>query len=504
MKSLWYHAELLSDVVVSAHSATTGGHETLDYLPGATLLGVLASQLYSSLTPEDSFTAFHSGELVFVDARPVTQESMIPAIPMPISLHIPKISNNKANLHNFAHPQHQRQSGHQYKQLRHGYLRVEDHQVTQIQPQAKSTRAKVGLANSPLSKHKRNKENQLYTYNAIGAGACYLYEIRALTIKAEHVLQQIADHLGECAYLRIGRSKRTEYGSVQIKPIPAPPAPTLCTDGSHLCFIALSDTAFRDPVTGAPRLIPNAQDFGLPEHSELDWSLTHLRRRGYSPFNGKRRLYDLERQVITRGSVVTFKLCKGDTFDFKSLSTHLSWGLGDYTEGGLGQWLVNLKGFNHPELTLQQEKNSIIQSDIFALPFMEWASRTMKRDLAKVDAGELALKWETTFKPYCQGRNGLSKAQLGTLRTAGERFDPEELYQALFKESGEFSVCSTRGVRAQKWVLNTRSGKSAADTLKELFDESIDQKHLWSLTLQATASRLVKSLNRGTSERTQS
>ena len=39
MNILHFRADLKADVIFSERSATTGGHTTLDYIPGAALLG---------------------------------------------------------------------------------------------------------------------------------------------------------------------------------------------------------------------------------------------------------------------------------------------------------------------------------------------------------------------------------------------------------------------------------------------------------------------------------
>ena len=43
MNQFAFEIELLDDLVISARSATTGGHQTLDYIPGQTLLGACAA-----------------------------------------------------------------------------------------------------------------------------------------------------------------------------------------------------------------------------------------------------------------------------------------------------------------------------------------------------------------------------------------------------------------------------------------------------------------------------
>ncbi len=497
MKSLWYLAELESDVVITASSSTSGAHETLDYLPGATLLGYLASRLYSKLSSEEAFRMFHSGEVIFSDARPIGEDDAAIAIPMPLSLHTVKQPQNHT-VYNFSHPEHHREEGSQYKQLRRGYLLLNRDKVFRFRAIEKSTRAKVGLSRSPISGKMREDENRLYTYNSISAGARFVIEVRAITAAAESLLDHIEGELSLRPRTRIGRSKRAEYGAVTLNPIDPPRSLALERGGHtghHLSFVALSDCCLRDSTSGIPSLTPSARDLGLPDDVKLEWSLTHLRRRTYSPFNGKRRRVDLERQVITRGSVVTFSVTPELNIDLETLQVALARGVGEYTEAGLGQWAIMPEAIDRSALNLSQQEPSEQEAPIIEMPLMSWASAAIKERHLKVEAGELALEWEDAMSPYCRGRDGLTRSQLGNLRHAGETLNEQALYSSLFEVSGMYTVNADKGVRALKWSLPKR-GVSAAATLQRLFDESRDRQHLWSLTLQATASRLVKSLNR--------
>ena len=58
MKQRSLNIELIDDCVFSAHAATQGGHESLDRIPGATLLGVAASRLYAQLSRQQAWLAF--------------------------------------------------------------------------------------------------------------------------------------------------------------------------------------------------------------------------------------------------------------------------------------------------------------------------------------------------------------------------------------------------------------------------------------------------------------
>ena len=54
----------------SARAATEGDHQTLNYIPGAALLGWAAARLYDDM--EDPFCVFHSGAVRFSNALPLT------------------------------------------------------------------------------------------------------------------------------------------------------------------------------------------------------------------------------------------------------------------------------------------------------------------------------------------------------------------------------------------------------------------------------------------------
>ncbi len=60
MRAMELELALVDDVVATEYPATEGGHGSLDYLPGAMLLGVAARRLYPTLTRADAFLLFLS------------------------------------------------------------------------------------------------------------------------------------------------------------------------------------------------------------------------------------------------------------------------------------------------------------------------------------------------------------------------------------------------------------------------------------------------------------
>ena len=58
MKRLNFRIKFVTDIILNATAATEGNNNTLEYIPGAALLGI-AAQGYDSLG-NDAFDVFHS------------------------------------------------------------------------------------------------------------------------------------------------------------------------------------------------------------------------------------------------------------------------------------------------------------------------------------------------------------------------------------------------------------------------------------------------------------
>src|SRR5690606_7518915 len=71
-------------------------------------------------------------------------------------------------------------------------------------------------------------------------------------------------------------------------------------------IMLLGELALEDERTGAPRLMPQATDFGLPADWALDLEHSFVRFRSYDRFNGYRKSFDVQRQVLQRGAVLVF------------------------------------------------------------------------------------------------------------------------------------------------------------------------------------------------------
>lgn len=317
--------ELLEDTVISATSATAGAHHSLDYIPGATLLGAAAARLYGQLGSE-AFGVFHGNAARFSDGLPLVADR--PAWPVPLSWHEEKFNPARADskvdgaqLINLATDQ--RPEGSQLKQLREAHVDIATGAWIKL---ALRLRMKTALQEGSA------KEGALFGYEAIPAGSRFLATISA---RDEALLEQLMDVFQQG--ILIGRSRSAEYGraSVTLENPPALPE-TVDSPSSDLNFLYLASDLCLLNRNGQPCLAPEGEDLGI-EGAKLVPENSFLRTRSYAPWNAYRRHHDMERQVIARGSVLALD---GD-IDPAALQAIARDGLGLYRNQGLGRVLVN-------------------------------------------------------------------------------------------------------------------------------------------------------------------
>jgi len=394
MKTVHFTARLLGDAVISERSATSGGHRCLDHIPGACLLGAAASRIYNELG-SDAFTIFHSGQVRFGNAYPLDSDAR-PTLPIPLSWHCEKgvdlgerVDDIKNLLHatveNFAEWDKQ---GVQQKQIRNGYFSSAGELVRSSRCYRMKTaidRKRQGMA----------EDGQLFGYEALAAGSLWYFNIAFDDQVPERLIEKVADALS--GRIRVGRSRSAEYGLLQTEKIPRQESVPVLQACNQLFLYCVSDLALIDHATGCPVLVPTARHFGLPE-AEFNAGMSYLRTRCYVPFNGTRRRFDLERQVIVKGSVLVFTRNEGfSTTDLAHLNERLAAGVGLYRQDGLGLLLANppfLAGFGFSmaecspslDLPVRREQQEIP-------PLATWLAARADEQKREVDAIVRAEHW---------------------------------------------------------------------------------------------------------------
>jgi len=322
--SLWLRLELLDDVAVSQSSATVGGHRSLDFLPGAALLGAVARRTYKALDEVTAIRLFHAGKLRFGPGLPEAADGGC-TVPSPLSLHERK-DGGDGELLNLAVSE--RPAGLQYRQVRNGFR---DGELGAVMV------GRRGSMRTSVTREGRAREGFLFTVNAISRGAVFLSRVDADDAQD---LACVAALDGQV--IRLGKSRSAEFGGVRVQVLTQPPPEGAwqCEEGrvSTLRILAVSDVALRSEV-GAPTFEPTPAHLGLPGSWRWDVARSFLRTRSWSPFNAYRGRPDLERQVLSAGSVLVFT---GDeAVDLSDIRARLAPGVGEGRAEGLGQVLVN-------------------------------------------------------------------------------------------------------------------------------------------------------------------
>ncbi|MDI9631259.1 MAG: hypothetical protein QM311_07365, partial [Acidobacteriota bacterium] len=294
----------------------------------------------------------------------------------------------------------------------------------------------------------RASEAQLFEYEALQAGARFRAEVQI----DDDVPPEIDGKLEAAlcnTQLRLGRSKRKEFGRARTstrKDAPSPPDPQPA-DGLLLLYFR-SDVALTDPGTGQPTLVPQGEHFGLPE-APVVWEHTFLGARRYSPINAKRGRPDLERQVLVQGSVLALRPAGGVT---AADLARLAAGVGAYRAEGLGQLLVDppFLAARHPYFTGTVPTTGSA-APVLKHPLQRWAEEGAQRRQRREDAYAKAAEWlrDGSFARKA-ARPGRSQWGLVRERATLAR-DGEALFQDLFGDGTREPGLLRRGVRQEAW-----------------------------------------------------
>lgn len=344
MRHLHFTVTLLEDVIFSEKTASTGSHATLDHLPGAAFLGYCAGKLYAPLKDE-AYTVFHSGQVRFNNAYPLT-ECDNPTIPVPLCWHLAKgksIDFHGDQLVNLIHTTDQtfdqwEKGGIQQKQIRTGFFAENNNYLTPDRRFCLKTaidRKKLG----------RSADSQLFGYESLVAGSRWYFCIDLDSTVSSSIDEKICSVFADKTFC-IGHSRTAEYGLVKVEMVEngSVSFEAGSSDCNVLLVYALSDLALRNTQTGVPTLIPESKHFSLPDDATFLPEKSYLRNRYYAPFNSYRRSFDLERQVIAKGSVLAFR--RNESFTDTELTacrTVVAGGVGSYRYDGLGKVLVQPK-----------------------------------------------------------------------------------------------------------------------------------------------------------------
>lgn len=482
-QTLYFSLRLLSNCIISQSAATAGDHDCLDYVPGSALLGVAAGRLYAGLSQAQSNQLFHSGSVRFGDALPLNGDEC--SWPVPMCWHqikgedIYQGSSAKQQLNPNAIFDPSRKSpeeGKQPKQLRDGHVTASGKLIKAEKDYELKTaiNAQTGSAAS----------SQLFGYQSLKAGQEFIFTITVDTSVDAKLVKQLADSLaGE---VLLGRSRSAQFGKANIKKISNLSDIAQVSADTSLRLWLLSDLALLDDM-GNPLVSPTAKALGLPEGSKWQVNQSFIRSRSYTPFNAKRRSYDLQRQVISRGSVLVFSLPRALTAqELQSLRF-----VGQFQEMGLGQIAINpqllataVPAFSSPKVAkvvtekLPAEPNSLLirvlshkRATLDINGEIEKQAKILVNEILK--ALNSAARWVGLPEGYYPADIPV-RSQWGEVRNIAVTYSkqPEQLDYQLFavdKDDLKYNPHAVLRERAGQpaWKLEINATETLAERIKE-------------------------------------
>jgi len=338
--------ELLAPVVARAR-AVGNVVESLDHVPGTTMLAALAPHLRAAGV--DVGEAVRSGDVVVTDAYP--EVGGVAGLPTPSCYRTVKDTEGfltAGGALNTFMPGPTTDGDGQTQQVRGGYIGFVS---AGSLPAHRPHRAGVGAAthNTIVDELQRPDETVggVYTYESIRAGTTLRFSVLLRGQDSAYVAAKLTHDLDNTE-LRVGTSKKDGYGLARVRTIDAEPA----TDPQHgagtnneisawcVSDLALVDHALRPTTTAAAFGAELGTALGCKlEPIDDHVTLRTTRRDG---FHGRWGLPKASLAAIAAGSVARFRIVGAPP----ATVTPEVW-LGERCAEGLGHVLVN-----HPALDL--------------------------------------------------------------------------------------------------------------------------------------------------------
>lgn len=210
MFSLRYSITFESPVIISVNSGEANMTETYDFIPGSTILGILASKYIKNKNIVDAhkdegfYNLFLNGGIIFSNTYLALKENseVIPTTPMPFSIQKGK---NSEEIYNLAYNEVDEQT----KPLNsYGFLR-NDKVIYDV------PRKKINFHHYRKSRLKGHSEKNggIFNYEYLTSGQVFIGEIYG----DEGDLKEIKSLFKDKFHINIGRSHNAEYGSAVME-----------------------------------------------------------------------------------------------------------------------------------------------------------------------------------------------------------------------------------------------------------------------------------------------
>lgn len=444
MKKIDFKVTFLSDIVLNKSSNTEGNIETLDFITGASFLGMVAKN-YDKF--ENSFDVFHSGKIRFGEATPFSENKL--TYKVPFCFFAPKLNENNSEVYNnhFVEYSNEDILNKQLKQLRSGYITSNlDYLSLDYVYSQKAAYDKT---------NRKSKDSSMFGYKAIKKGTTWKFSIKFYDIDEKTQNQVIENILGE-KYL--GKSKTSQYGKVlieELKDFKEENLEKLNTSGTTYIYINSSLALFDG--NGMPTFEPTKENLGLTNAS-IDWKKTQIRTKKFTPYNFKRQTNDYTRVVIEKGSVIALiNVSKEDINILKN-------GIGGYLNEGYGEVLINpnflLKedSFSLNKIEKKNQEQEIIEEKEVDNTLISFLTQKVKE---KTEIYDLGKDVQTFIDKNKSVFEKVSKSQWGQIRMLVQFNQKDKIYVEKIKEF------ITHGTSKKQW-----------ENGKKLFFDTLDNKKI--------------------------
>lgn len=391
MYCLKYKITTLSPVVLSALYGDMNMVSTEKFIPGTTVLGLLARKYITeqeldntSAHLDDNFLNwFLKGNLIITNGYISTSNAQYTFYPTPLSIH--KDKNNKYKIVDLMF--YEKAETEQQTKPAGGFCYIEGENI-----------ADEEVSTSLNFHHQRDyekgiaREGFFFNYESILENQIFMGKLRG----TEGTLKNLKSLCGDSWIAFIGRSKNTQYGKVkfeflnEIEPI---------EDNSGEWENQVSLTLLSDTII--------YNDFGFPttNKTELEKLLAgakiekaFVKKSDIENFVGVWRLKKSSDTSFQAGS--TFSLNLSDGYDRKKLAELEIYGIGERTHEGFGQcrigWQDKKAEYNPWTLQLDQLENEEPTSKITAITKNILTSLVKKAFIKEAEA--MALRDLNTFK----------------------------------------------------------------------------------------------------------
>jgi hypothetical protein len=450
MKKHQYICTLLSDIVISSTSASSGFNPSLNYIPGSKFLGIIARDCYDENDENSTLDLFHNGKVRFGDAHPYVNKERCQKVPL--SWFYPKgqsLTDQEIYLHHKMYLlDEETWAEKQPKQARTGYFNssgdlINIHQDFSI----KSAYDKEQL---------RAKDEQMYGYFALPKGTKWAFFVEDETDQYTELIKEKLE-----GKHRIGRSRSAEYGLVEIKfdQEISNEAKEEMLQGEILIYAA-SNLSFYDDF-GRSASNPDIAHLNLPKNSTIIWKNSQIRSRTYQTWNRKRFNRDADRVIVEKGSVIAVELSEPVSKEI------FQKGIGAHKAEGFGQVVINppflqsttaeLKGVQLNKVKkkdwVQSNLTTIVKegkTDDLVLNFLKKKKETVQRVF---DIDKMVNDFIKSHPTY----RSISNSQWGMVRNyAKHSASSKALEDMLFmKDFG----CLNRGQSEKDWRKEGRRDK---------------------------------------------